>query len=187
MTQWTISRHRAGRRRTSASARRPSPRCQPCPRQLPVARTAVSRSSSVASGHGDRLLQVDVRPALRELLDDGDVLGRQRHVGAAFNQGQRALADEVNLEAEQRIQAVSALPDLARRAVKPNSAVTNRLRWGAIRTIRSERSIGEVTGVGRRAIHVPVRPQRRIVGRHAHAEESRADPGGGRAGKGRRR
>jgi hypothetical protein len=50
-----------------------------------------------------------MRVRARERVDDGDVCGVERHVLAALDERQRTLADEIDLEAEQRIEPMGAV------------------------------------------------------------------------------
>ena len=64
-----------------------------------------------APGHRDRLLVVEIRPRLRQRPDHLDVVRNERDACAALDERQCALANEIDFEAEQRLQQAGCLDD----------------------------------------------------------------------------
>ena len=68
--------------------------------------------------------------------------GCRRDVGAAFQERQRAAADEIDLEAEQHVVSARRLDERVGLGADPEQALMKRLTCGAIATIKLPRATG---------------------------------------------
>jgi hypothetical protein len=123
-----------------------------------------------ATGRGDCQLVIEMRVLLRQADDHGDVGRIERHVLAAPHQRQRTLADEIDLEPEQRVELIGVCADAVRGGIdaeqtREKAADVRRHPHDQIRALDRR---GDA--VGRGAIDVPDAPQIGIVGRDLRAE-----------------
>ena len=133
---------RAAHQRFSASMSRQAPRlCRPAGSSRD--RAARSRLARPPARRSRAPTRRDQR------VDDRIVFRRRRDVCAAFEQRQRAAANEVDFEAEQlvcgRVAAASRVP----RSSTSNSRATKRLTCGAIAISRFDSATGERGASGR--------------------------------------